>query len=76
MNSIMQTHFGATVNGVSNPGFENIPVGAKVKLVAFSLKDDKMLVHSSRLTVKKDETISLALKETSDEELKDLLGKK
>jgi hypothetical protein len=75
INSLMQTHYGATVNGTSNPGFENIPVGAKVKLVAFSLKDDKLLAYSSNLVIKKNETVSVALKETTDDELKKLLGK-
>lgn len=76
INSIMQTHFGATPNGVSNPGFTDIPVGAKVKLIAFSLKNGKPFVYTSGFTIKKQESISVSLKETTDEELKSLLGAK
>lgn len=75
MNSIMQTHYGATENGVSNPGFENIPVGAKVRLIAFALKDNKILASSIPLIIKKNETRSITLSATTDEELKQLLGK-
>ena len=75
MNSIMQTHYGATENGVSNPGFENIPVGAKVRLIAFALKDDKILASSIPLVIKKNETRSITLSATTDEELKQLLKK-
>jgi hypothetical protein len=50
-------------------------MGAKVRLVAFSLKDNKMMAHSSRLTIGKNETISIAMKETSNEELKAMLEK-
>lgn len=75
MNSVMQTHYGSTAKGVSNPGFENIPVGAKVRLVAFSLKDDKLLAYSSDIIIKKNETVAVALKEISEEELKKMLSK-
>lgn len=73
INSITQTHYGATENGVANPGFENIPVGAKARLIAFSLKGDQLMAYSSPITIKKNETVSISLKETSDEELQKLL---
>jgi len=71
MNSIVQSHYGTT----SNPGFENIPVGAKARLVAFSVKGDKMMAYEAPVVIKKNETISFDLKETSDEELKAMLNK-
>ncbi len=76
INSVAQACYGAMENGTTNPGFQDMPVGAKVRLVAFSLKDNKMFAHSSKLTIGKNETITLAMKETSDEELKALLEKK
>ncbi len=76
MNSVIQTHYGATTNGVSNPGFPNIPIGSKVRVVAFSLKDNKMMAASFEHIIKRDETITISLKETSEEELKTMLAKK
>jgi hypothetical protein len=75
INSIAQTYYGAMENGSANPGLQDMPVGAKVRLVAFSLKDNKMMAHSSKLTISKNETISIVMKETSDEELKTMLEK-
>jgi hypothetical protein len=76
INSIAQTYYGAMENGSANPGLQDMPLGAKVRLVAFSLKDNKMMAHSSKLTIGKNETVSIAMKETSEEELKALLQKK
>jgi hypothetical protein len=75
INSIAQTYYGAMEGGSANPGLQDMPMGAKVRLVAFSLKDNKMMAHSSRLTIGKNETISIAMKETSNEELKAMLEK-
>ncbi|HRG53447.1 MAG TPA: hypothetical protein PLL00_11475 [Bacteroidia bacterium] len=76
INSIVQTHYGAVQKEVSNPGFENIPVGAKARLVAFSLKGDKMMAYEAPVTVKKDDIFTIFLKEVSEEELRTLLEKK
>jgi hypothetical protein len=76
INSIAQTYYGAMENGSANPGLQDMPLGAKVRLVAFSLKDNKMMAHSSRITIGKNETVSIVMKETSEEELKALLEKK
>jgi hypothetical protein len=75
INSIAQTYYGAMENGSANPGLQDMPVGAKVRLVAFSLKDNKMMAHSSKVTIGKNETISIPMKETSEEELKTMLEK-
>lgn len=76
INSIVQTHYSAVQNEISNPGFENIPVGAKARLVAFSLKGEKMMAYSAPVVIKKDDLVSISLKETSEEELKTLLEMK
>lgn len=76
INSIVQTHYGKTLSETSNPGFENIPVGAKARLVAFALKGDKMMAYETPITVKRNDQIALLLKEVSEEELKALLEKK
>lgn len=76
INSIIQSHYGAIPKGVSNPGFQNIPVGAKARLVAFSLKNEKLLAYTTNITIKKNETMTVSLKDVSEEELRRLLGKK
>ena len=75
INSIVQTHYGATENGESNPGFENIPVGAKARLVAFSLKDNKMLAYATDLVIKRNETVTISLKEVTEDELKTMMNR-
>jgi len=75
INSIVQTHYGKTEHELSNPGFENIPVGAKVRLVAFALKGDQMMAYETPVVIKKNESVSIILKETSEEELKIMLRK-
>ncbi|HET6227244.1 MAG TPA: hypothetical protein VFF27_13255, partial [Bacteroidia bacterium] len=74
INSIVQTHYGTTKTETSNPGFENVPVGAKARVVAFSLKGDKMLAYTAPIVIKKDDMVLISLKETSDEELKTMLN--
>jgi hypothetical protein len=76
INSVAQTYYGAMENGSANPGFQDMPLGAKVRLVAFSLKDNKMMAHSSTLTIGKNETVYISMKETSDAELKAMVEKK
>ena len=70
----MQTYYSSYDGRVTNEGFKNIPVGYKVRLVAYSIKDEKVLSYASDLIVKDKQTMTLPLKETSDEELKTLLN--
>lgn len=74
INSVMQTYY-FTYNGKTrNEGFTDIPVGSKVRLVAYSIKDEKVLSYASDIIIKDKQTMTLALKETSDDELKKLLN--
>jgi hypothetical protein len=54
-------------------GFGNIPVGYKVRLVAFTVKGEKVYSYSSDITIKEKQTMTLSLKETSEEDFKKLL---
>ena len=76
INSIVQTHYGKMPDETSNPGFENIPVGAKARLVAFALKGDKMMAYEMPVTIRRNDQLDVLLKEVSEEELKTLLEKK
>lgn len=74
INSVMQTYYSTYNAKTRNEGFTNIPVGSKVRLVAYSIKDEKVLSYASDIIVKDKQTMILALKETSDDELKKLLN--
>lgn len=54
--------------------FGNIPIGYKVRLIAFTTKNGKILTYASDLEVKRYEIATIRFKETSEEEFKSLLG--
>ncbi|MCU0440087.1 MAG: hypothetical protein MUC49_19540 [Raineya sp.] len=56
--------------------FERLPIGYKVRLIAYSLKNEKVFAYSSDLTIAKEQKLTLSLKEFSDQELKELLNNK
>lgn len=73
INSVMQSYYFSYNGKSSNEGFKNIPVGYKVRLVAYTIKGEKVLSYASDITVKDQHALTLAMKETSDNELKKLL---
>lgn len=72
MNSVMQGSYFIFENKEINSGFQNIPVGAKTQLIAFSIKNGKPYTYNSDLTIKANETIQLTLKETSQDQIEKL----
>lgn len=64
INSVMQTCYFSFGDREFNSGFQNIPIGAKTQLIAFSIKNGKTYTYKSDLTIKANETIHLTLKET------------
>jgi hypothetical protein len=74
INSVMQSYYFSSNGKTYNEGFSNIPVGYKVRLVAYTLKDEKVLSFASDIIVKDKQTLTLTMKETSDVELKKLLN--
>jgi hypothetical protein len=72
INSVMQEYF--IDEKKTNIAFQNIPVGAHVKLVAYTLKDNKIFTYSSSITIKENQTLTLSMKETSDNNLKTLIN--
>lgn len=74
INSVMQSYYFSYNGKTNNEGFKDIPVGYKVRLVAYTIKDEKVLSYASDITVKNKQTLTLAMKETNDSELKKLLN--
>lgn len=56
--------------------FENLPVGYKVKLIAFAVKDEKVFAYATDLTISKGQKITLDLSEIQENDLRKVLDKK
>lgn len=69
INSVMQSGYFSFNNKEYNSGFQNIPVGAKTQLIAFSIKNGKTYTYKSDLTIKPNETVQLPLNETSQDQV-------
>jgi hypothetical protein len=73
INSVMQSYYFSDNTKTSNEGFANIPIGYKVRLIAYSIKDEKILSFASDITITDKQKLTLTMKETSDDELRRLL---
>jgi hypothetical protein len=69
INSVMQCSYFSFENKKYNSVFQNIPVGAKTKIIAFSIKNNKIYTFKSDLTIKANESVQLTLKETNQSEI-------
>jgi hypothetical protein len=74
INSVMQTYYIDDNEKKDNNVFKNIPKDAKVRLVAYTLKENKIFSYSSNIVIKENETLTLAMKETSDIDFKTLIN--
>jgi hypothetical protein len=72
INSVMQSCYFSFRDKEFNSGFDNIPVGAKTQIIAFSIKNGKTYSYKSDLTIKANETVQLTLKETSQDQVEKL----
>lgn len=72
INSVVQSQYFSFEGKEHNPGFQNIPLGAKTQLIAFSIKNGKTYTYKSSLTIKSNETVQLMLKETSQDQMVEL----
>lgn len=57
------------------PVFTGLPLGFKVRLIAYAVKDQKLFSFNADMAVTKGQTVKLILKETTDKALKKLLEK-
>lgn len=67
INSVMHNIFG--FYDIYDRTFSNIPVGARTKLIAVTVKNGKTYTYKSDLTIKTNEKIQLNLKETTAEDV-------
>ena len=74
INSVMQTYY-VNENGKENNNvFKDIPRASKVRIVAYALKENKIFSFSSNIAIKENETLTLAMKETSEVDFKTLIN--
>lgn len=69
INSVMQSGYFSFRDKEYNSGFQNIPVGAKTQLIAFTIKNGKTYAYKSDLIIKANETVQLTVKETSQDQI-------
>lgn len=72
INSMMTDYYYEFQNKRFYSGFQNIPYGAKTKLIAFSVKNGKTQTYQSELIIKTNETIELTLQETNQDDIEKL----
>ncbi len=72
INSIMQQYYfsGNNNNSIS---FKDLPVGRNIRVLAFTVKDEKPYAFASDLTISKDLQIAMVFKEVSEWEFERML---
>lgn len=70
INSVMQANFYSD----KSSQFENIPVGYKARLIAYTIKHEKVFAYSTELTITKGQKLTLNLKEINENDFKNLIG--
>lgn len=74
INSVMQTYY-VNENGKENNNiFKDIPKDSKVRILAYTLKENKIFSFSSDIAIKENEILTLAMKETSEVDFKTLIN--
>lgn len=75
INSVMSTYYSKNKKALHN-SFQNIPIGYKVKLVAFTIKNEKLYAYSSNITVKKQHNENITLTPIPENEFAAILNGK
>ncbi|MBK9485177.1 MAG: hypothetical protein IPO01_08150 [Chitinophagaceae bacterium] len=70
INSVIQAYYYSD----KSPQFENIPIGYKARLIAYTVKDEKVFAYSTGLTITKGQKLTLNLKEINDKDFKKLIS--
>lgn len=75
INSVMEEYYFSDKNENNTyVSFNDIPLGANVRLVAYTVLENKIFSYTSDITLKKDQILKLDLKETSSNEFKTLFN--
>ena len=69
INSVIQTCYYPD----KSPQFENMPIGYKARLIAYTVKHEKVFAYSTDLTITKGQKLTLSLKEISEKDFKKLI---
>jgi len=70
INSVIQAYYYSD----KSPQFENMPIGYKARLIAYTVKDEKVFAYSTDLTITKGQKLTLNLKEINDKDFKKLIS--
>ena len=70
INSVIQAYYYSD----KSPQFENMPVGYKARLIAYTVKNEKVFAYSTDLTIINGQKLAMPLKEVSDKDFKKLIG--
>lgn len=70
INSVIQ----ACYYSDKSPQFENMPIGYKARLIAYTVKDEKVFAYSNDLTITKGQKLILNLKEIDEKDFKKLIS--
>lgn len=72
INSVVQEYYFDENKKNANITFQNIPVGANVKIIAYTLKDNKIFAHCTSMKIKENETVTLPMNELNEKDFKNL----
>lgn len=65
---------GADYPSDNNPQFRDMPVGYSVRLIAYTVKDEKIFAYSTDFKIAKGQTINLVLKEMNEKDFRKLIS--
>ncbi|MBX2905986.1 MAG: hypothetical protein KF744_08115 [Taibaiella sp.] len=74
INSLMQNFYFTMNPSGTYPGFENIPVGADVRLIAFMVKNERIFASKTDSKIKPGQTIQIQFTESTDEQFSDMFN--
>ena len=70
INSVLQEYWSK-----NNTSIKNVPIGQKVKLIAYTFKNEKLVAHQSELITAKNQSINLEFKEIAESDIKKLFSR-
>ena len=70
INSVIQAYFYSD----KSLQFDNLPVGYKTRLIAYTIKNEKVFAYSNDLTISKGQKLTLDLKEITEQDFKKIIS--
>lgn len=75
INSVMQRYYFDPAKAGGTQIFEELPVGSKTRLIAFTAKEGHGYAFSADIILNKDQKVNIAFKPVTEQEFKNLLSK-